>query len=173
MFDLEKQIGLWRHHLQLRGNLSKTDMDELESHLRDEMDNLKGGGLADDEAFLLSVKRIGNIDMVSREYSKVKTENVWKQLILVQSAHNYGEIALVVILCLVAGTLAKIPELFGHHIFMGDDLFYFKNLSFFILPAISVYFIWKLSVSTARSVAGVKSRAVVSVHEPGSSPSSW
>ena len=145
MFDLEKQIGLWRHHLQLRGSLSESDIDELESHLRDEMDDLKKSGLSDDEAFLLSVKRLGNIDMISREYSKVNTENVWKQLILVRAAHNYGEIALVTVLCLIAGTLTKLPELFGHEPFTEGGEIYIRNLALFILPFISFYFIWKLS----------------------------
>ncbi|MFC2076428.1 permease prefix domain 1-containing protein [candidate division KSB1 bacterium] len=153
MFDLEKQIGLWRHHLSLRSNMNEADIDELESHLRDEMEDLKKSGLADDEAFLLGVKRIGNIDMVTREYSKVSTENVWKQLILVQSSYNYGEILFLVVLCLAAGSLAKIPEFFGQGPLADGGVFYVKNYSLFILPFIAVYFIWKLSLSRLMWVA--------------------
>lgn len=42
-------------------------------HLRDEVDDLKDAGLAVDEAFLISVKRLGNADAIANEFAKINT----------------------------------------------------------------------------------------------------
>lgn len=44
-------------------------------HLRDEVDDLKDAGLAVDEAFLISVKRLGNVDAIANElFTFIKLE---------------------------------------------------------------------------------------------------
>ena len=63
MFDLETQILSWSDHLRAHGNFSDADILELEDHLRDEIEDLIAAGLTPDESFLISVKRLGNIDM--------------------------------------------------------------------------------------------------------------
>lgn len=149
MFDLETQIRSWSDHLRVRGNLSENDISELENHLRDEVDDLKAAGLAVDEAFLISVKRLGNVDAIAHEFAKVNTEKLWRQFLLdpfdpKTRSRNRRDIVLVVLFALLAGTLIKIPELFG--ISLQDqesELFYFKNLSLFILPFIAVFFLIK------------------------------
>ncbi|GGL61766.1 permease prefix domain 1-containing protein [Sporolactobacillus putidus] len=159
MFDLELNIRSWSDHLRARGNFKETDLLELENHLRDEIDDLIEAGLSQDESFLIGVKRLGNVNAISEEYSKVNSENLWKHL-LIDPDHVYGVsrnrkyIALVIIFSLLAGTLMKIPELFGFKLFNpADQLFYFKNLSLFILPFIAVFFLvkhqsnWKMTAS--------------------------
>lgn len=149
MFDLELQIKSWSDHLRARGHVTENDICELENHLRDEIEDLMEAGLTADESFLISVKRLGNVDAISQEYSKVNTENLWKQLMLDPvdpgaESENKRSIALVVIFSLLAGTLVKIPELFGYRLY--DDatpLFYIKNLGYFILPFIAGFFLIK------------------------------
>lgn len=149
MFDLETQIRSWSDHLRVRGNLSENDISELENHLRDEVDDLKAAGLAVDEAFLISVKRLGNVDAIAHEFAKVNTEKLWRQFLLdpfdpKTRSRNRRDIVLVVLFALLAGTLIKIPELFGISLQdQGSELFYFKNLSLFILPFIAVFFLIK------------------------------
>lgn len=144
-FDLEAQIRSWSDCLRARGNFSEADLSELEQHLRDEIEDLARAGLAADEAFLISVKRLGNTDSLSREYSKINTENLWRQLLLDREpgagARIRREVTLVVIFSLLAGTLAKLPELFGLGLYdPRHQLFYLKNLSFFILPLLALFF---------------------------------
>jgi hypothetical protein len=180
MFELETQIRSWSDYLRSRGNLLESDLEELESHLRDEIDDLVQGGLSPDEAFLISVKRIGNTDLLSREFAKVNADQLWRQLVVEplspeNTARNRTEILLVVALALIAGTLAKIPELFGIHLYGGGEVFYFKNLALFAFPAIVVYFIWKQGLSDTRtllmfSVAFVSAVVAVNLypsHPPG------
>ncbi len=80
MFELESNIREWSDNLRLRGNLKETDILELENHLRDEIEDFLKAGLSEDEAFLISVKRLGSVDKLSMEYSKVNTEKLWKNL---------------------------------------------------------------------------------------------
>ena len=164
MFDLETQIHSWSDHLRAHGNFSDADILELEDHLRDEIEDLIAAGLTPDESFLISVKRLGNVDAISNEFAKVNTENLWRQL-LVEPADSLGkqqnrrDIVLVVIFALLAGTLFKIPEIFGwsfqdsnsgvYKIFgfgfenQTAESFFLKNFSIFILPFIAAFFLIK------------------------------
>ncbi|MDF2884916.1 MAG: putative rane protein [Clostridiaceae bacterium] len=163
MFDLELNIRSWSDHLRARGNFKDTDILELENHLRDEMEDLIKAGLTQDEAFLISVKRLGNVNMISQEYSKVNSENLWKHLLVDHTDassrnENMKNIILVVIFSILAGTLAKIPEIFGIHFNNPSaELFYLKNLALFILPFISLFFIIKrkLSWKSIASIMGI------------------
>lgn len=153
MFDLELNIRSWSDHLRARGNFKETDIIELENHLRDEIEDLAEAGLSEDEAFLISVKRLGNVNLISQEYSKVNSENLWKHLLVdsidpEEKNKNRKNIMLVIIFSLLAGTLAKLPEAFGLHMNEpGAMLFYFKNLSLFILPFIAAFFMIKHKLS--------------------------
>lgn len=149
MFDLEMQINSWSEHLRARGNFTEADINELESHLREEIDDLISAGLTPDESFLVSVKRLGNVDAISHEFAKVNTENLWKHLFLdpvdnTAKKESRRDIVLVIIFALLAGTFIKIPGLFG--LGFDDpaaDHFYIKNITLFILPFIAVFFLIK------------------------------
>lgn len=149
MFELETEIQLWRNHLRARGNFTDADISELEDHLRDEIEELMTRGLTPDESFIIGVKRSGNIDALSKEFTKVNTENLWKHLLIdpIDSAakkESRRDITLVVIFTLLAGTLIKLPELFGLRFSdPGAEHFYLKNISLFILPFVSAFFLVK------------------------------
>lgn len=140
MFDLEMNIKSWADYLRARGTFEETDVLELESHLRDQIDELSDNGLSEEEAFLISVKRLGSVSMLSEEFSKVNTENLWKHLMLdpdpQAKASNQRHIVMVILFSLLAGTAARIPTFFGVEI---GSIAYFKNLSFYILPFIALF----------------------------------
>ena len=58
---LDELIASWREWMSRREVLTASDVDELESHLRDRIDGLADAGLTEDEAFLIAVKRLGGI----------------------------------------------------------------------------------------------------------------
>ena len=58
------------------------DVDELEDHLRHQIAELNAAGLAADEAFLVAVKRMGDLDDLSREFAREHSGRLWKQLVL-------------------------------------------------------------------------------------------
>lgn len=146
--SLEEQIDHWRSYLRRRQAIHSVDAAELEDHLREQVAVLVDAGLDSDEAFLVAVKRMGNLDALSREFAREHSERLWKQLVL--TASDTGEPraavrtdAVVAFGVAVAAAVAiKVPALFGMEI-GSDDGFYARNLSLFVLPLLTGYFAWK------------------------------
>jgi hypothetical protein len=147
--SVEDQIDQWRSYLRRRQAIQSADIAELEDHLRQQIDGLREAGLAADEAFLVAVKRMGDLDAISREFAREHSERLWKQLVVSSSdsgePRGRGRMDAVVAVCLaVAAAIAiKLPALFGKPLADGNEPFYLRNLSFFVLPMLSGYFIWK------------------------------
>ena len=70
-FSLEKNIEIWKSALFENPNMTTGDINELESHLLDEIAGLHNLGLNEEESFLIAQKRIGSIDNLINEFSKV------------------------------------------------------------------------------------------------------
>ena len=60
----EERIAEWRAYLRRRQAIHAVDVDELEDHLRSQVSDLRAAGLDEEEAFLIAVKRIGDLDIV-------------------------------------------------------------------------------------------------------------
>ena len=81
--SLEEQIDQWRSYLRRRQAIHSVDVAELEDHLREQVAVLVDAGLATDEAFLVAVKRMGDLDALSREFAREHSDRLWKQLVVV------------------------------------------------------------------------------------------
>ena len=79
MFDLNEQIENWRNNLAQQNTLEKSDIDELESHLREEIENLTALNLSDEEAFMVATHRLGRPDSLSEEFAKVNESVLWRK----------------------------------------------------------------------------------------------
>jgi len=79
MFDLNEQIIKWRSNLAQSETLGSSDIDELESHLREEIESLKCLKLSDEEAFLVSTYRLGDTACLSDEYAKINRGKRFRQ----------------------------------------------------------------------------------------------
>ncbi len=147
--SLDGQIEQWRSYLRRRQAIGPVDVEELEDHLRGEVAALRGAGLSADEAFLVAVKRMGALDAISNEFAREHSERLWKQLVVsstsTQSADQARTETIVVFaLAVFAAMLVKLPELFGLEWgAAGDEMFYARNFSFFVLPLLTGYFVWK------------------------------
>lgn len=71
MCDVEKHIEQWRIDLTASDAFGGSDVDELESHLREEMERLTPLGLSETEAFLIARQRLGERPALETEYAKV------------------------------------------------------------------------------------------------------
>ena len=80
--SLEEGIAEWRSYLRRRQAIHSVDADELEDHLRSQASALVKAGLTEDEAFLIAVKRIGELDALSREFAQEHSERLWKRLVV-------------------------------------------------------------------------------------------
>ena len=147
---LEEQIAQWRAYVRRRQGLHGPDVEELEGHLRDQLAALTEAGLTGDEAFLVAVKRMGNLDALSREFARAHSERLWKQLVMAPDADepantSYAETLVVLGLAVAAALAIKVPALFGIRLSPDDDLprFYVRNASLFVFPLLTLYFVWK------------------------------
>jgi hypothetical protein len=111
---------------------------------------LAAAGLAADEAFLVAVKRMGNLDALSREFAREHSERLWKRLGTSSdepepTGRMPAETWVALGLAAAAALAVKLPALFD--IFLSPDeevpLFYLRNASLFVLPLLAIYFAWK------------------------------
>jgi len=146
--SLEEQIDQWRSYLRRRQAIHAVDVVELEDHLREQIAVLVGAGLATDEAFLVAVKRMGDLDTLSREFAREHSDRLWKQLVVAPSdsgeRHAGAQTDAIVAFCLAAAAALaiKVPALFGIRLDENAG-FYARNLSLFVLPLLAGYFVWK------------------------------
>ncbi|MDD3904714.1 MAG: permease prefix domain 1-containing protein [Sphaerochaeta sp.] len=157
MFDLESQIRKWKTHLFSTGSIGYNDIEELESHVRDSIDELSEQGINTEEAFLLAVRRLGDVSVIHDEFSKLSTEDLWLQLLVPANTprmqrRNQVELLMVIALALLGGLLSKIPALFGFGDFEKYDMLYVKNAALFAFFPVAVYLFWKRSLPWAKSL---------------------
>src|SRR5918997_1810875 len=146
--SLEEQIDRWRSYLRRRQAIHSADVAELEDHLREQVAILVDAGLAADEAFLVAVKRMGNLVALSGGFAREHSDRLWKQLVVVPSdsgeprARARTDVIVVFCLAVAAAVVIKVPALFGIQLDQ-DAGFYARNLSLFVLPLLTGYFVWK------------------------------
>lgn len=71
-FDLDRAVASWRQRMRAAHALLKDDLDELESHIRDHVDELVAEGASPRDAFFAATARVGSTGEVEREYRKVR-----------------------------------------------------------------------------------------------------
>ncbi|KQR17683.1 permease prefix domain 1-containing protein [Cellulomonas sp. Leaf334] len=153
--ELEAQIDRWRGYVHRRQVISSADVDELEDHLRGQVADLQATGLDDDEAFLVAIKRLGNLDAVSREYAREHSDRLWKQLALVPDdspgspAPRWRELTVVLALAVGAGVAVR-----AGIAWFDDELALVRNVALLVVPFLAAYLGWKRRVGV-RTVAAI------------------
>ncbi|QDG66066.1 hypothetical protein NIBR502772_07410 [Pseudarthrobacter sp. NIBRBAC000502772] len=141
--ELEAQIEQWRGYVQRRQAISAADIDELEDHLRGQIADRQATGLDDEEAFLVAIKRLGNLDAVSREFAREHSDRLWKQLVLVPESSDDGgappwrELAVVLAFAVGAGIAVK-----AGLAWLDDGAAQARNLGLLVFPFLAGYFVW-------------------------------
>ena len=81
MFDLESGIANWRRQMLAAGVQSPVPLDELENHLREEMEQQMKAGVTESEAFQIAATIIGQPQTVRGEFNKIASapnDRSWK-----------------------------------------------------------------------------------------------
>lgn len=142
--ELEAQIDRWRGYVQRSQAISPADVDELEDHLREQIADRQATGLDDEEAFLVAIKRLGNLDAVSHEFAREHSDRLWKQLVLVPEGSDgasgppWRELAVVLSLAVGAGVAVKAGSAW-----IDDGTALMRNLGLLVFPFVAGYFAWK------------------------------
>jgi hypothetical protein len=149
MTRLEDKIAEWRHLIAQRPGVAEHDSAELEAHLRDQIADLDAAGLTPDEAFLIAVQRIGNLDEVSREYAREHTGRLWKQLVISgaeqpsRADQRWVEAILFAIAAAVSVMVARLAAGYPGE----ESSWLFRNSSLLVLPILAAYFGWSRRLS--------------------------
>jgi len=142
MDGTETQIAAWRAYVAEAPAVDGRDVDELEAHLRDQMAELDAAGLTSDEAFLVAVKRMGDLDTLSREFAREHSGRLWKQLVLKgddQPAQSSSGLAEALVFALAAAVAIQVVRLVAR--FPEEQPAWLaRNLGLLVLPFLSGYF---------------------------------
>jgi hypothetical protein len=140
--SVESQIAEWRAYVAKAAGVNGRDVDELEDHLRHQIAELNAVGLAPDEAFLVAVKRMGDLDALSREFAREHSGRLWKQLILKGDDELERESSgwLTTLVFAVAAAIAvQVARLVAD--FPDEEPSWLaRNASLFVLPFLAAYF---------------------------------
>ncbi|HMB90194.1 MAG TPA: ABC transporter permease, partial [Rhodothermales bacterium] len=78
-FDLEQAIATWRRFLASSQGLLPDDLDELETHLRDEFEALLADGLDPEAAYRTAQQRVGDYDTIENAYQRLYWKKVYHE----------------------------------------------------------------------------------------------
>jgi hypothetical protein len=70
MFDLDQAISDWRRQMAAGGIKTPDVLEELESHLREDVDQQLRSGLSQQQAFEDAVQRLGQASVLKAEFSQ-------------------------------------------------------------------------------------------------------
>src|ERR671919_138171 len=154
MESVESQIAEWRAYVANAPGVNGHDVDELEDHLRHQIAELNAAGLTADEAFLVAVKRMGDLDSLSREFAREHSGRLWKQLILrdddetARAAGGWVETLVFAVAAAVVVQVARLAADFPDE----EPNWLFRNVSLFVLPVLAGYFARRRQLDTPRWV---------------------
>ena len=154
MESVESQIAEWRAYVAHAAGVNGHDVDELEDHLRHQIAELNSIGLAPDEAFLVAVKRMGDLDALSREFAREHSGRLWKQLILSgddEPAPASSGWLTTLVFALAAAVVIEVARLAAG--FPDEEPNWLaRNASLFVLPFLAAYFARRRQLDTRRWV---------------------
>jgi hypothetical protein len=85
MFELERAISDWRREMQCRGIKGAETLDELESHLRDDLEEQVRSGMQIRPAFDMARAHVGTTGSLETEFEKIRSTEFfhrWKNALL-------------------------------------------------------------------------------------------
>jgi hypothetical protein len=82
MFNLEQSIAEWRTQMLAAGIKTPVPLEELEIHLREDIDRQMKSGLNEQKAFEISVQTIGQPKSLNNEFKKSERTFMKRTLII-------------------------------------------------------------------------------------------
>ena len=166
MEGVESQIAEWRAYVAKAPAVNGRDVDELEGHLRDQIAELDAAGLTADEGFLVAVKRMGDLDTLSREFAREHRGRLWKQLVLAgedepeRPASGWLE---ALLFALAAGVAIQVVRLVAQVPDQEPPTWLLRNVGLFVLPFLAGYFARRRRLDVRRWVRTATPFAVLAL----------
>ena len=154
MESVESQIAEWRAYVANAPGVNGHDVDELEDHLRHQIAELTAAGLTPDEGFLIAVKRLGDVDGLSREFARENSGRLWKQLFLsgdeepARALSGWFEPLVFAMAAAVTIQVARLAAGFPDE----EPTWLARNATLFVLPFLAAYLGRRRQLDTRNSV---------------------
>lgn len=150
----EGRIGEWRSAVLRGGAVDDADADELEGHLREQIADLEEAGLTNDEAFLIAVRRLGEVDLLAAEFAREHGDRLWKQLMLAPREDGRRHpISTMVCFAVVAAVLLQGAWILANPLggaAPGGAGWFIRDAGLFVLPVLAAYFAMLRRMPAAR-----------------------
>ena len=134
MHNLEKRIAEWRKTVMAARGVGDETLDELETHLRETVEQLVRSGMAEPEAFQKAVAQLGGASTIASEFRKL--EPTWLPVKLVIGFGIVLTLAMLVFVIIRFGA-GRMNLLLAFHVF-------FVSLGYattFLIGALGVCFV--------------------------------
>jgi hypothetical protein len=149
---IESRIAEWRAYVARAPGVNGRDVDELEDHLRHQIAELSAAGLSDDEGFLIAVKRLGDLDGLSREFAREHSGRLWKQLFAraddAPAASSAGWVPPLLV-ALAAAVVVQVARVVADAQ-GGEPMWPVRNAGLFVLPFLAGYFAYRRRLDPRR-----------------------
>jgi|SRR5579884_818387 len=116
MPEREELIAQWRGNLAQTTGCNREVLDELESHLRDELQQLIQSGHSEEQAFALAVSRLGPPGALATEFAKVAEPASWLPIRLAMFATTIAATIVVVFRVLLRWNQGRLDLLLATHV---------------------------------------------------------
>jgi hypothetical protein len=132
MFDLEQSITNWRQQMLAAGIQTPVPLEELELHLREEIEQQMKAGLSASDAFNLASEKVGQGNLLKNEFTKAGGRNKMERRKL--AGYFYAAILGVYV-------LAMTGAMFKNHLSDGEWL---AGLAAQATLLSSSYLLWRI-----------------------------
>jgi hypothetical protein len=86
MFNLEHSIAEWRRQMLAAGIKTPVPLEELEIHLREDVEQRLQAGLGERQAFETAARQIGRAQLIENEFNKIGETTMkerWKRFVII------------------------------------------------------------------------------------------
>jgi hypothetical protein len=133
MFDLEKSVAIWRRQMLAAGIKTPVPLEELETHLREEIASQVNSGLSEQNAFEVALEKIGPASPLQHEFKKISTGDK------LQRQKKVAGIVSIVIFGFYASVVSGL--LLEHEMTSGERLLGFASVAALLL---SLFVVWRV-----------------------------
>jgi len=145
MPNLDERIGAWRESLRKASAASPETLDELEQHLREDVEELVRSGMPEATAFHRAVKQLGDASTIAAEFQKLH-QAVWWPIKVVTGVGVTVALALAIIMVSRLGS-GRWNLLLAAHVFTVV----LGYLATFLVGALGICFVAHRSLSELSS----------------------
>lgn len=150
MDQVEADIAEWRAAVLRDSAVDSADADELEEHLREQLDELSDAGLTQPEAFQIAVQRLGRVDRLTAEFAREHGERLWKQLAPaapVNPAERSRSVVGMIVFAGIAAIAIQVGRLCAGIRDSGMPTsappnWFLVDAGLFVIPVLIAYFVW-------------------------------